>query len=152
MARIRKKAGLPPVKSEKRAKKPASKSSGKTSSGQTVSGTPPPKPVPVIDVSAIDRKIEETGEIAKVDVSVEEKVKCPFMKCVVEEEKEEEKSSLHVSVSGILYDSEKPLAIINGEVYKVGEKVGDTMVVEEIKEEFVVLSEGEKKFKVFVGG
>ena len=137
-------------KAGKQAKKPASKSSGKASPVHVAGGTPP-KPASKIDISAIDRKIAETGEITEMDLPGEREVKCPFMKCIVEEKEEKEKPSLHVSVSGILYDTEKPLAIINGEIYKVGEKVGNTMVVEEIREDFVVLSEGKKKIKVFVG-
>ena len=156
MKKLAKKAGLPPPKVPKKKTRRRDKKSGSKSSGsheQVASKAPSPRPAPGIDISALDRKIVETRKIITgVDVLDTADAKSPFMKYVVEEKKEEEeKPSLHISVSGVLYDSEKPLAIINGEIYAVGEKVGNIMVVEEIAKEFVVLSEGGKRIKVFVG-
>jgi len=45
------------------------------------------------------------------------------------------------TLTGILWDKDKPLAIINDEVVKVGERVGNKMVVD-IKKDRVTLSDG----------
>lgn len=52
--------------------------------------------------------------------------------------------SLHseISLTGILWDKAKPLAIIDGNVVKKGERVGNKTVVD-IKQDRVILSDGE---------
>lgn len=52
-----------------------------------------------------------------------------------------ESASSVLSLSGILWDKVKPLAVINGNVVKPGDKVGGSVLVE-IKQDRVVLREG----------
>jgi len=47
-----------------------------------------------------------------------------------------------VNLTGILWDKDKPLAIIDGEVVKKGERIGPKTVVE-IKRDRVILSDGQ---------
>ncbi|MFA6358223.1 MAG: hypothetical protein WCY09_06125 [Candidatus Omnitrophota bacterium] len=47
-----------------------------------------------------------------------------------------------VALTGILWDKNKPLAIIDGEVVKIGQRVGDKTLIE-IKRDRVILSDGE---------
>lgn len=46
-----------------------------------------------------------------------------------------------LTLSGILFDKDKPMAIINGDVVKIGQRVGSQKVVE-IKRDRVILSDG----------
>jgi hypothetical protein len=51
------------------------------------------------------------------------------------------------ALTGILWDEVKPLAIIDGEVVKKGDKVGSKVIVD-IKEDRVILSDGQEFFEV----
>ncbi|MFH0762303.1 MAG: hypothetical protein V1925_00205 [Candidatus Omnitrophota bacterium] len=55
-----------------------------------------------------------------------------------------------IALSGILWDKDKPLAIINNKVVKTGDKAGGCRVVE-IKEESVVLNDGARDFELKLG-
>ena len=155
--RMAKKAGqpIPEIpKKKKPAKKTAPKPASQPSATQPEASKPAPeapKPAVSFDISNIDERISDVNEIIMETYdSIDGKIKTPFMK-YVPPKKEEEKPSIQISVSGILWDSKKPLAIINGEIYTVGEKVENTYVVEKIGHGFVLLSEGGKKIKVPVG-
>ena len=145
MKRMAKKAGLPPPEAPQKKKKVKSAPSG--TAPQPASPESPPEEVPQpasYDASSIDERISEAYEIImEVGESIEGEVKTPFMK-YVPVKKEEEKPSLQVSVSGVLWDIEEPLVIINGKIYTVGDKVEDVMVVEKI-------APGRKRIKVLVG-
>lgn len=54
----------------------------------------------------------------------------------------DENSRSVISLTGIFWDKAKPLAIIDGNVVKKGERVGNKMVVD-IKQDRVILSDGE---------
>lgn len=47
-----------------------------------------------------------------------------------------------VALTGILWDKDKPLAIVNGEIVKKGTRIGNKTLIE-IKRDRVILSEGE---------
>lgn len=47
-----------------------------------------------------------------------------------------------IELTGILWDKEKPLAVIDGKIVKEGQRVGDKTVME-IKQDRVILSDGE---------
>lgn len=47
-----------------------------------------------------------------------------------------------IDLTGILWDKDKPLAIINGEIVKKGARVGNRIVID-IKKDRVLLSDGE---------
>lgn len=51
------------------------------------------------------------------------------------------------ALTGILWDKVKPLAIIDGDVVKKGGRVGDKVVVD-IKQDRVILSDGQDLFEV----
>ena len=53
-------------------------------------------------------------------------------------------------LDGIMWDKEKPMAIINGEIVKIGDRIGDNIVVE-IKQDSVILSDGTKDFELQIG-
>lgn len=148
--RAAKKAGRPIPKTPKKKKRTKRARRTRTVS-EPAASKPPSKPGATFDIANLNKKISEASEILlTVDNPVNEEAKTPFMKYVVEK-KEEEKPTIGILVSGILWDSENPLAIINGEIYSVGEKVGGICTVEKIGPGFVVLSEGGKKTKVVVG-
>ena len=46
-----------------------------------------------------------------------------------------------------MWDKEKPIAIINGEIIKVGDNVGGNIVVD-IKQDRVILNDGAKDFEL----
>jgi len=52
-----------------------------------------------------------------------------------------------VNLTGILWDKDKPLAIIDGNVVKKGNRVGDKQVVD-IKRDRIILSDGGELFEV----
>lgn len=53
-------------------------------------------------------------------------------------------------LGGILWDEEKPMAIINDEVVKIGDKIGSNTVVD-IKQDMVILSDGTSNFELRLG-
>lgn len=53
-------------------------------------------------------------------------------------------------LDGIMWDKEKSLAIINDEIVKIGERIGDNIVVE-IKQDSVILNDGTKDFELKLG-
>ncbi|MFA4842480.1 MAG: hypothetical protein WC658_01425, partial [Candidatus Omnitrophota bacterium] len=53
-------------------------------------------------------------------------------------------------LDGIMWDKEKPMAIINGKIVKIGDNVSGNIVVY-IKQDRVILNDGAKDFEVRVG-
>ena len=53
-------------------------------------------------------------------------------------------------VDGILWDKEKPLAIISGNIVKRGDKIGEYIVVD-IKQDGVIINDGNNDFELSVG-
>ena len=53
-------------------------------------------------------------------------------------------------LSGIMWDKGKPLAIINGEIVKIGDNVSGNIVVD-IKQDRVILNDGIKDFELKLG-
>lgn len=53
-------------------------------------------------------------------------------------------------LEGIMWDKEKPLAIINGQIVKIGDKVSQNTVVD-IKQDKVILDDGTKEFELKLG-
>ena len=155
MRRAAKKAGRPPPVFEK--KEPKKKRAGRSSkpaASTSSSNAPVSQPPAGIEVSVIEGKISEASKIAAgQSVSNTGESKSPFMKYIhVEEKDEEEKPPIRITVSGILWDMEKPLAIINKKIYSVGDKIEDAMLVCEIHAEYVVLDgKNGKKIKIKVG-
>lgn len=56
-------------------------------------------------------------------------------------------SSNKIDLSGILYDKDHPLAIINGQIVKPGDRVGVNAVIN-IKKDRVILNDGYKDFEL----
>ena len=52
-----------------------------------------------------------------------------------------------VNIEGIIYDASAPMALINGEVMRVGEQVGD-MKITEIQKDGVTFQQDKKQIKV----
>lgn len=50
-------------------------------------------------------------------------------------------------LGGIMWDKEKPFAIINDEIVKIGDGIGDNIVIE-IKQDSVILNGGGKDFEL----
>ena len=71
----------------------------------------------------------------------------PFISVPIVSEK-----SLHpeISLTGILWDKAKPLAIIDGNVVKKGQRVGNKTIVE-IKQDRVILSDGQVISEIRLG-
>lgn len=61
-----------------------------------------------------------------------------------------ESSSNTLSLKGILWDVQKPLALINGMTVKIGDKVGNCVIVS-IKQDKVILNDGSKDFELRLG-
>ncbi len=59
-------------------------------------------------------------------------------------------SAATINLTGILWDKEKPMAIINGKIVKAGDRAAGCSVVE-IKENSVVLNDGAKEFVLKLG-
>lgn len=55
-----------------------------------------------------------------------------------------------ISLTGILWDKHKPMAIINGRIVKAGDRVAGCNVIG-IKENSVVLNDGAKEFDLKIG-
>ncbi|MEK6728053.1 MAG: hypothetical protein AABY28_05235 [Candidatus Omnitrophota bacterium] len=53
-------------------------------------------------------------------------------------------------LGGIMWDKEKPLAIINDEIVKIGDNVSGNIVVD-IKQDKVILKDGAKDFELRIG-
>ena len=53
-------------------------------------------------------------------------------------------------LDGIMWDKEKPLAIINGEIVKIGDNISANLVVD-IKQDRVILNDGTKDFELKLG-
>ncbi len=157
MRRAAKKAGRPPpVFKKKEPKKKRAGRSSKPALSTSPSNAPVSQPSAGIEVSVIEGKISEVSRItAGEGVSNTGESKSPFMKYIpVEEEEEEEVAAapIRITVSGILWDMETPLAIINKKICSVGDKIEDAMLVCEIHPEYVVLDgRSGKKIKVKVG-
>jgi len=56
-------------------------------------------------------------------------------------------SSNTLSLSGIIWDAQKPLALINGMTVKVGDAVGNYVIVS-IEQDKVILNDGAKDFEL----
>ncbi|MFH1190692.1 MAG: hypothetical protein V1670_00640 [Candidatus Omnitrophota bacterium] len=52
-----------------------------------------------------------------------------------------------VDLTGILWDKDKPLAIINGDIIKKGERLGSKTIIE-IKRDRVILSDGSALYEI----
>jgi len=50
-------------------------------------------------------------------------------------------------LTGIVWDEENPIAIMDGEIVSVGDIVGENVVIQ-IKKQSVILSDGVKEFKI----
>lgn len=50
-------------------------------------------------------------------------------------------------LDGIIWDKEKPMALINGEIVKIGDSVSANLVVD-IKQDRVILNDGAKDFEL----
>jgi hypothetical protein len=55
-----------------------------------------------------------------------------------------------VQLSGIMWDKEKPVAIINGEIVKAGDTV-DGKIVVAVKQDRVILDDGSKEIELTLG-
>ncbi len=54
-----------------------------------------------------------------------------------------------IKLEAIIYSKDKPLAIINGNLYKEGEKIGEYKIVK-INEDKVVLKKGKEEFNLML--
>jgi hypothetical protein len=59
----------------------------------------------------------------------------------------EEISPSGLSITGILWDRENPIAIINDNIVRIGDKIGTNNVVD-IKQDSVILNDGIKNFEL----
>ncbi|MEI8350174.1 MAG: hypothetical protein WCI77_08480 [Candidatus Omnitrophota bacterium] len=68
----------------------------------------------------------------------------PFTRSQIANTAKEDSS---INLSGIIWDTKNPKAVINGEILSVGEKVKGNLIVE-IRPDKVILSDGERQFEV----
>jgi len=54
------------------------------------------------------------------------------------------------TLDGIMWDKEKPMAIINNNILKIGDKIDGNTIVE-IKQDRVILSDGSKNIELLLG-
>lgn len=58
--------------------------------------------------------------------------------------------SVELKLKGIMWDKDNPLTIINGKVLKRGDKIGTNTVID-IKQDRVILSDGDREFELKLG-
>jgi len=60
-------------------------------------------------------------------------------------------SEIELHLEGILWDPEKPAAIINGEVVKIGDKLTNGSRIITIKQNAVIVNDGERNIEIKLG-
>lgn len=115
----------------------------KSRSGRTqgiLPATAVPKAMPTAR-ARVDQKInsKDLYNLLEKDSQLIELKRDPFTASPIIIKKETQSG---IELTGILWDKEKPLAVIDGKIVKEGQRVGDKTVME-IKQDRVILSDGE---------
>ncbi len=95
----------------------------------------------VMPVAALDQKIDSKDlyNLLEKQAQLIEVKRDPFSAAPIIIEKD---AQTGVVLTGILWDKDKPMAIIEGQIVKLGQRVGNQTVME-IKRDRVILSDGE---------
>jgi len=113
-----------------------------------------PKPSPAVSVPSLPTPAKISSTLSEVGVSLnKDKAKweadrklewgrCPFSGKIYTVEKGE---AVDLNLSGIIWDEERPLALINNRVVGIGDKIGISTVVD-ITQDRVILNDGRKNF------
>lgn len=59
-----------------------------------------------------------------------------------------ESKSINLKLNGIIWDDKKPVAVINNDIVKSGDKLSNNIVVVEIKKDRVILNDGSKNIEL----
>jgi len=100
----------------------------------------------------VDSKVNKMDSVSPYDVLVKKADELvlkrdPFTGAVITADKKVEAT---LSLSGILWDKSRPLAVINGKIAKVGDRVDNSVIVD-IKQDRVILSDGSGYQEVRLG-
>ena len=99
--------------------------------------------------ASVDTAGKPLYQIQEEEAGAADLKKDPFAPLVKEEKKAPAPAPV-ITLTGILWDKDKPLAIINNRVVKIGDTAGGSRVVE-IKENSVILNDGTKDFELKLG-
>lgn len=113
----------------------------KSRSGRTRGILPAAAGPKAMPASQTDQKInsKDLYNLLEKDAQLIELKRDPFTAVPIIIKKEAQSG---IELTGILWDKEKPLAVIDGRIVKEGQRVGDKTVIE-IKQDRVILSDGD---------